>query len=91
MKLSYFVFVFAGVYLSKYSDLLQINPFEVGSYGDMVVFKVMRVRLASVSLSCSLNSNPPGASSSSPLCSSGPRQTHPREHAQERHRAFAQV
>lgn len=35
----------AGVYLSKYSDLLQINPFEVGSYGDMVVFKVMRVRL----------------------------------------------
>lgn len=50
MKLSYFVFVFAGVYLSKYSDLLQINPFEVGSYGDMVVFKVMRVRLASVSL-----------------------------------------
>lgn len=37
-------FVFAGVYLSKYSDLLQINPFEVGSYGDMIVFKVMRVR-----------------------------------------------
>uniref|UniRef100_A0A674N3Y6 Transcription activation suppressor b n=1 Tax=Takifugu rubripes TaxID=31033 RepID=A0A674N3Y6_TAKRU len=37
-----------GVYLSKYSDLLQINPFEVGSYGDMIVFKVMRVRLGSV-------------------------------------------
>lgn len=36
-------FVIVGVYLSKYSDLLQINPFEVGSIGDMIVFKVMRV------------------------------------------------
>ncbi|XP_045912322.1 protein TASOR isoform X1 [Micropterus dolomieu] len=34
-----------GVYLSKYSDLLQINPFEVGSIGDMIVFKVMRGRI----------------------------------------------
>ncbi|CAB1459462.1 unnamed protein product [Pleuronectes platessa] len=34
-----------GVYLSKYSDLLQINPFEVGSSGDMVLFKVMRGRI----------------------------------------------
>ncbi|XP_069383025.1 protein TASOR isoform X2 [Paralichthys olivaceus] len=34
-----------GVYLSKYSDLLQINPFEVGSSGDMVIFKVMRGRI----------------------------------------------
>lgn len=38
-------FVLVGVYLSKYSDLLQINPFEVGSSGDMIVFKVMRVWL----------------------------------------------
>lgn len=38
-------FVFPGVYLSKYSDLLQINPFEVGSSGDMIVFKVMKVWL----------------------------------------------
>lgn len=38
-------FVIVGVYLSKYSDLLQINPFEVGSSGDMIVFKVMRVWL----------------------------------------------
>lgn len=38
-------FVFVGVYLSKYSDLLQINPLEVGSSGDMIVFKVMRVWL----------------------------------------------
>ncbi|XP_021171935.2 protein TASOR isoform X2 [Fundulus heteroclitus] len=34
-----------GVYLSKYSDLLQINPFEVGSFGDMLIFKVMRGRI----------------------------------------------
>ncbi|KAM9855890.1 protein TASOR isoform 2-T2 [Aulostomus maculatus] len=34
-----------GVYLSKFSDLLQINPFEVGSIGDMIVFKVMRGRI----------------------------------------------
>ncbi|XP_041802387.1 protein TASOR isoform X2 [Chelmon rostratus] len=34
-----------GVYLSKYSDLLQINPLEVGSSGDMIVFKVMRGRI----------------------------------------------
>lgn len=39
-------FVLVGVYLSKYSDLLQINPFEVGSSGDMIVFKVMRVWLS---------------------------------------------
>ncbi|KAL6119094.1 tasor [Pungitius sinensis] len=35
----------AGVYVSKHSDLLQINPFEVGSSGDMIVFKVMRGRI----------------------------------------------
>ncbi|CAL8325414.1 unnamed protein product [Merluccius merluccius] len=34
-----------GVYLSKYADLLQINPFEVGSTGDMIIFKVMRGRI----------------------------------------------
>ncbi|XP_077464136.1 protein TASOR isoform X2 [Stigmatopora argus] len=34
-----------GVYLSKFSDLLQMNPFEVGSVGDMVIFKVMRGRV----------------------------------------------
>ncbi|XP_040914131.1 protein TASOR isoform X2 [Toxotes jaculatrix] len=34
-----------GVYLSKHSDLLQINPFEVGSSGDMIIFKVMRGRI----------------------------------------------
>lgn len=44
-KASFISFVAAGVYLSKYSDLLQINPFEVGSSGDMIVFKVMKVQL----------------------------------------------
>ncbi|XP_077369559.1 protein TASOR isoform X2 [Festucalex cinctus] len=34
-----------GVYLSKFSDLLQMNPFEVGSSGDMIIFKVMRGRI----------------------------------------------
>ncbi|XP_037133261.1 protein TASOR isoform X2 [Syngnathus acus] len=34
-----------GVYLSKFSDLLQINPFEIGSAGDMIIFKVMRGRV----------------------------------------------
>ncbi|XP_044067733.1 protein TASOR isoform X2 [Siniperca chuatsi] len=34
-----------GVYLSKYSDLLQINPFDVGWFGDMIIFKVMRGRI----------------------------------------------
>ncbi|XP_056130233.1 protein TASOR isoform X2 [Lampris incognitus] len=34
-----------GVYLSKFSDLLQMNPFEAGSFGDMIVFKVMKGRL----------------------------------------------
>ncbi|XP_034028531.1 protein TASOR isoform X2 [Thalassophryne amazonica] len=35
----------SGVYLSKYSDLLQMNPFEAGTTGDMIVFKVMRGRI----------------------------------------------
>ncbi|XP_041655326.1 protein TASOR isoform X2 [Cheilinus undulatus] len=34
-----------GVYLSKYSDLLQINPLDVGCVGDIIVFKVMRGRI----------------------------------------------
>lgn len=31
-----------GVYLSKYSDLLQMNPFEVGAAGEIILFKVMK-------------------------------------------------
>ncbi|KAG7323066.1 hypothetical protein KOW79_012768 [Hemibagrus wyckioides] len=37
-----------GVYLSKYSDLLQMNPFEAGASGDIIVFKVMKGRLKSI-------------------------------------------
>ncbi|KPP72892.1 protein FAM208A-like, partial [Scleropages formosus] len=32
-----------GVYLSKYSDLLQMNPFDPGTTGDIIIFKVMKV------------------------------------------------
>lgn len=37
-----------GVYLSKYSDLLQMNPFEAGASGDIIIFKVMKGRLKSI-------------------------------------------
>ncbi|KAJ8016093.1 hypothetical protein DPEC_G00003570 [Dallia pectoralis] len=37
-----------GVYLSKFSDLLQMNPFEPGTCGDIVIFKVMRGRLKNI-------------------------------------------
>uniref|UniRef100_A0A8B9LA82 Transcription activation suppressor b n=1 Tax=Astyanax mexicanus TaxID=7994 RepID=A0A8B9LA82_ASTMX len=37
-----------GVYLSKYSDLLQINPFDAGASGDIIIFKVMKGRLKSI-------------------------------------------
>lgn len=64
---SYFL-VSAGVYLSKYSDLLQINPFEVGSYGDMIIFKVMRVRLVFCCQSPACLSSSFSQTSSSSLC-----------------------
>ncbi|XP_053338676.1 protein TASOR [Clarias gariepinus] len=37
-----------GIYLSKYSDLLKINPFEAGASGDIIIFKVMKGRLKSI-------------------------------------------
>ncbi|KAL1021572.1 hypothetical protein UPYG_G00015030 [Umbra pygmaea] len=37
-----------GVYLSKFSDLLQMNPFEPGTCGDIVIFKVMKGRLKTI-------------------------------------------
>ncbi|XP_060794135.1 protein TASOR isoform X4 [Neoarius graeffei] len=37
-----------GVYLSKYSDLLQMNPFEAGASGDIIIFKVMKGRIKSI-------------------------------------------
>lgn len=73
---SRYFFVSAGVYLSKYSDLLQINPFEVGSYGDMIVFKVMRVRLKFCCHSPSCLISFPSQTSSSSLCVSQGRVKH---------------
>ncbi|XP_056303591.1 LOW QUALITY PROTEIN: protein TASOR, partial [Danio aesculapii] len=37
-----------GVYLCQFSDLLQINPFEPGTTGDIIIFKVIKGRVKSV-------------------------------------------
>ncbi|XP_063065427.1 protein TASOR isoform X3 [Engraulis encrasicolus] len=37
-----------GVYLSRYSDLLQMNPFEPGTTGDIIVFKIMKGKLKTI-------------------------------------------
>ncbi|KAJ8404108.1 hypothetical protein AAFF_G00344580 [Aldrovandia affinis] len=37
-----------GVYLSKYSDLLQINPFDSGAKGNIIMFKVMKGKVKSI-------------------------------------------
>ncbi|KAK1161554.1 protein TASOR-like [Acipenser oxyrinchus oxyrinchus] len=37
-----------GVYLSKHADLLQINPFDVGATGEIIIFKVMKGRIKSI-------------------------------------------
>ncbi|KAM6979745.1 protein TASOR-like [Aplochiton taeniatus] len=37
-----------GVYLSKYSDLLQINPFSPGVNGEVIIFKVMKGKVKSI-------------------------------------------
>ncbi|XP_036389780.1 uncharacterized protein LOC118781041 isoform X2 [Megalops cyprinoides] len=36
-----------GVYLSRYSDLLHMNPFPVGVSGEIIIFKVIRGRVRS--------------------------------------------
>ncbi|XP_034725833.1 protein TASOR isoform X2 [Etheostoma cragini] len=37
-----------GVYLSRYSDLLQINPLNVGATGEVIIFKVMKGKVKSI-------------------------------------------
>lgn len=37
-----------GVYLSRYSDLLQTNPLVAGTTGELIVFKVMKGKVKSV-------------------------------------------
>ncbi|XP_030083849.1 protein TASOR isoform X2 [Serinus canaria] len=38
-----------GVYISKYADLLQPNPLESGATGDVIVFKIIKGKMKSVS------------------------------------------
>ncbi|XP_041945915.1 protein TASOR isoform X1 [Alosa sapidissima] len=47
-----------GVYLSKYSDLLQINPFEPGATGEIIIFKVIRGKMKSISDNMSRSLDP---------------------------------
>ncbi|XP_060925088.1 uncharacterized protein tasora isoform X2 [Limanda limanda] len=37
-----------GVYLSRYSDLLQINPFTPGATAEIIIFKVMKGKVKSI-------------------------------------------
>ncbi|XP_029908234.1 protein TASOR isoform X2 [Myripristis murdjan] len=37
-----------GVYLSKYSDLLQVNAFTPGATGEIIIFKVMKGKVKSI-------------------------------------------
>ncbi|KAF7656332.1 hypothetical protein LDENG_00042900 [Lucifuga dentata] len=37
-----------GVYLSKYSDLLQMNPCSPGATGELIIFKVMKGKVKSI-------------------------------------------
>ncbi|XP_029291950.1 protein TASOR isoform X2 [Cottoperca gobio] len=64
-----------GVYVSKYSDLLQINPFEVGSSGDIIVFKVMRGRIKHIHENMPKNAMEPNPKFDSHLSKSANRVT----------------
>ncbi|KAM7064153.1 protein TASOR isoform 1-T1 [Molossus nigricans] len=37
-----------GIYLSRYADLLQANPLEAGTVGDVVIFKIMKGKIKSI-------------------------------------------
>nr|XP_061786654.1 protein TASOR-like [Nerophis lumbriciformis] len=37
-----------GVYLSRYSDLLQVQPLTPGATGDLIIFKVMKGKVKSI-------------------------------------------
>ncbi|XP_061115156.1 protein TASOR [Conger conger] len=37
-----------GVCLSRYSDLLQINPFDVGASGEVIIFKVIKGKVKDI-------------------------------------------
>ncbi|KAG2470531.1 TASOR protein, partial [Polypterus senegalus] len=37
-----------GVYVCKHADLLQMNPFDVGTVGEIIIFKVIKGRVKSI-------------------------------------------
>ncbi|XP_015730503.1 protein TASOR isoform X5 [Coturnix japonica] len=37
-----------GVYISRYADLLQPNPLEIGATGDVIIFKVIKGKMKSI-------------------------------------------
>ncbi|XP_042679746.1 protein TASOR isoform X2 [Centrocercus urophasianus] len=37
-----------GIYISRYADLLQPNPLEVGATGDVIIFKVIKGKMKSI-------------------------------------------
>ncbi|XP_028823085.1 protein TASOR isoform X2 [Denticeps clupeoides] len=47
-----------GIYLCKYSDLLQINPFDVGYTGQIIIFKVIKGKMKSISENMGKNLDP---------------------------------
>lgn len=42
-----FLIFLSGIYISRYADLLQPNPLEIGATGDVIIFKVIKVNLLS--------------------------------------------
>nr|XP_033781633.1 protein TASOR isoform X2 [Geotrypetes seraphini] len=37
-----------GIYLSRYADLLQVNPLEAGATGDVLIFKIIKGKMKSI-------------------------------------------
>ncbi|XP_042736382.1 protein TASOR isoform X3 [Lagopus leucura] len=37
-----------GIYISRYADLLQPNPLEIGATGDVIIFKVIKGKMKSI-------------------------------------------
>ncbi|KAJ8258364.1 hypothetical protein COCON_G00173760 [Conger conger] len=64
-----------GVYLSKYSDLLQINPFDLGATGDIIIFKVMKGKVKSIYENMSKNPPDPTPKFDCHVSKSAPRVT----------------
>ncbi|XP_029456779.1 protein TASOR isoform X3 [Rhinatrema bivittatum] len=37
-----------GIYLSRYADLLQVNPLDAGATGDVLIFKIIKGKMKSI-------------------------------------------